>query len=401
MTTPPTINNGNVAFMIVTTVLVFLMTPGLALFYSGLTTRKSSLTMMYYSFVAIGIVTVIWALGGYSLVFGDSIGGIIGSPSQYYLLQGDLASTIDTSQQAYIPQLIFFMYQLMFAIITAPLMTGALAERMAIGGWMVVLAVWTILVYCPVAHWVWGGGFLQEFGFIDYAGGTVIHATAGFAALIGVWYLGSRSRHNTTPSNIRLVLVGTTLLMAGWFGFNAGGALVSSYTAVTAFANTALASGFSTLIWIAICYARERRFSIEQLANGAIAGLATITPCAGYVSPQAAIAIGVLAPIVCYGCLQWSRRRGWDDTLGVWGIHGMGGVAGSLFVGFFASAAVGGVTGGWRQFTIQLLGVLGVVVYTMLASWLIFWVVDKLGILRVAPEVQSEGLDPTYLSDEE
>ncbi len=401
MTTPPTINNGNVAFMIVTTVLVFLMTPGLALFYSGLTTRKSSLTMMYYTFVAIGVVTVIWALGGYSLVFGDSIAGLIGSPTQYYLLQGDLASTIDTSHQAYIPQLIFFMYQLMFAIIAAPLMTGALAERITIGGWMVVLAIWTVVVYCPVAHWVWGGGFLQELGFIDYAGGTVIHATAGFAALIGVWYLGNRSRHNTTPSNIRLVLVGTTLLMAGWFGFNAGGALVSSYTAVTAFANTALASGFSTMIWIAICYSKERKFSIEQLANGSIAGLATITPCAGYVSPQAAIAIGVLAAIICYGCLQITRRRNWDDTLGVWGIHGMGGVAGSLLVGFFASTAIGGVGGGWRQFTIQLLGVLGVVVYTMLASWLIFWLVDRFGILRVPTTVQSEGLDATYLSDEE
>ena len=274
-------NNGNVAFMVVTTVLVCFLTPGLAFFYGGLTPNKNSITMMMYNCIAIGIVTVMWTLGGFSLVFGEDIGGVIGSPIEYLMLH-HVDFSINARYGSSIPFLMFFMYQLMFAIITAPLMTGAIADRINITGWIKVLVLWMIFVYFPVAHWVWGGGFLAKFGFVDYAGGTVIHATAGFSALVGILYFGRRaSMPKKDYSNINLMLVGAAILLFGWFGFNSGGALCSGETAAIAFTNTGIAAGFATVVWIIITYIRDKKFSMVELATGAVAGLATITPCAG------------------------------------------------------------------------------------------------------------------------
>lgn len=395
------LNTGNVAFMVLATVLVFVMIPGLAFFYGGLVPKKNSLTMMTYTFISIGIVTVLWTLGGFSMVFGDDIGGFVGNPAHYFMLNG-LDFSINPKYGATIPFLMFFMYQLMFAIITAPLMTGAIASRITIVGWIKFLVLWMILIYFPVAHWIWGGGFLSKMGFVDYAGGTVIHATAGFSALIGVLYLGKRF---ITPkkdySNINLVLLGAALLMFGWFGFNSGGALASGKTAAIAFTNTGIAAGFATVVWVAISYSKTKKFSIIELTTGAVAGLATITPCSGYVTPQAAVFIGIIAAVFCYFCLQFSRNMKWDDALGVWGVHGMGGVIGSILVGVFASTEVNGITGGLHQFLIQLAGVAIVIIYTVILCWVIFKIIDSSKSLRVSDDIQQKGLDQAFMEEVE
>lgn len=391
------INNGNVAFMVLTTVLVFIMIPGLAFFYGGLVSKKNTLTMMMYTFIAIFVVSILWTLGGFSMVFGSDIGGVIGSPSEFFALRG-VDFSVHPEYGSSIPFLMFFMYQMMFAIITAPLMTGAIASRITIGGWIKVLVPWMILIYFPVAHWIWGGGFLSQLGFVDYAGGTVIHATAGFSALIGVLYFGKRRFFpKRNYGNINLVLIGTTLLLFGWFGFNSGGALSSGETAAIAFTNTAIAAAFATVLWVIISYAKSKKYSIVELTTGAVAGLATITPCSGYVTPQSSIFIGIIAALVCYSCLELSRKLKWDDALGVWGVHGMGGVAGSLLVGIFAAKEVNSVSGGLHQFGIQLLGVALVVVYTSIVCWLIFKVCDLTGSIRVPADVEEKGLDQAYI----
>lgn len=395
------INNGNVAFMILATVLVFLMIPGLAFFYGGLVPKKNAITMMTYTFISIGVVTVLWTLGGFSMVFGSDIKGFIGNPVEYFMLHG-VDFTINPKYGETIPFLMFFMYQLMFAIITAPLMTGAIASRITIVGWIKFQVLWMILIYFPVAHWVWGGGFLSSMGFVDYAGGTVIHATAGFSALIGVLYFGKRLIiPKRDYSNINLVLCGAAILMFGWFGFNAGGALASGETAAIAFTNTGIAAGFATIVWVAISYSKSKKFSIVELTTGAVAGLATITPCSGYVTPQAAVFIGIIAAIACYCCLQFSRKMNWDDALGVWGVHGMGGVIGSILVGVFASAEVNGITGGMHQLFIQLSGVLIVIVYTIIVCYIIFKITDLTGTLRVSDAIQEKGLDQAFMEEVE
>lgn len=394
-----TINNGNVAFMILTTVLVFIMIPGLAFFYGGLVPKKNMLTMMMYTFIAIFLVPILWTLGGFSMVFGTDIGGVIGSPLDFFMLKG-VDFIVHPEYGSSIPFLMFFMYQMMFAIITAPLMTGAIASRINISGWIKMLIPWMILIYFPVAHWIWGGGFLSQLGFVDYAGGTVIHATAGFSALIGVIYFGKRHvMPKKDYGNINLVLIGTTLLLFGWFGFNSGGALSSGQTAAIAFTNTGIAAAFSTIVWVIITYVKNKKYSMVELTTGAIAGLATITPCSGYVTPQASVLIGVIAAFVCYGCLQLSRKLKLDDALGVWGVHGMGGVAGSLLVGIFAAKEVNSVSGGLHQFGIQLLGVAIVIVYTSIVCWLILKVCDVTTSIRVPEEVQEKGLDQTYMME--
>lgn len=393
------LNTGNVAFMVITTVLVFFMTPGLAFFYGGLVPKKNSLTMMMYTFIAIGIVTVLWTLGGFSMVFGKDIGGVIGNPAEYFMLRG-VDFSINPAYGSTIPFLMFFMYQLMFAIITAPLMTGAIAGRITINGWIAVLIPWMILIYFPVAHIVWGGGFLAKMGFVDYAGGTVIHATAGFSALVGVLYFGKRYvMPKRDYSNLNLVLVGMAILIFGWFGFNSGGAMASGQTAAIAFTNTGIAAGFATIVWIIISYARDKKYSFVELTTGGVAGLATITPCAGYVTPQGAIAIGIIAAVVSQCCLAFSRKMKWDDALGVWGVHGMGGVTGSILVGIFAAGQVNGISGSGHQFLIQLLGVSIVVAYTVVVCWLIFKVADKSFKIRVPEKVQETGLDKEYLTE--
>ena len=390
--------HGDVAFMIVSMVLVLIMTPGLALFYGGLVERKNCLTMMFQSFISIGIVTVLWIFGGFGMVFGNDIGGVIGNPTNYFAFSG-MDYLINPTYSDTIPFLLFFMYQLMFAIITAPLMTGAFANRITIGGWVKVLILWMILVYYPVAHWVWGGGFLADLGFVDYAGGAVIHITAGFGCVSGVYFLGERAEKNEKgPFNLGLVTVGAGLLLFGWFGFNAGGSLAAADTATIVIANTGVASAFGMITWSILHYLHHKRASFFELTVGAIAGLATITPCAGYVTPFSSIFVGIIASIVCYYCVLFERKY-IDDALDVWGTHGMGGFLGTLLIGVLANRTINGVQAGVRQFLVQLFGAVLIGIYSIVVTYIIFVVVNKIKPLRVSKEVQKEGLDKTFFSE--
>ena len=390
--------HGDVAFMIVSMVLVLIMTPGLALFYGGLVERKNCLTMMFQSFISIGVVTVLWIFGGFGMVFGNDIGGVIGNPTNYFAFAG-MDYLINPRYSDTIPFLLFFMYQLMFAIITAPLMTGAFANRITIGGWVKVLILWMILVYYPVAHWVWGGGFLADLGFVDYAGGAVIHITAGFGCVSGVYFLGERAEKNEKgPFNLGLVTVGAGLLLFGWFGFNAGGSLAAADTATIVIANTGVASAFGMITWSILHYLHHKRASFFELTVGAIAGLATITPCAGYVTPFSSILVGIIASIVCYYCVLFERKY-IDDALDVWGTHGMGGFLGTLLIGVLANRTINGVQAGVRQFLVQLFGAVLIGIYSIVVTYIIFVVVNKIKPLRVSKEVQKEGLDKTFFSE--
>ncbi len=386
------INSGNTSFLMLATLLVFIMIPGLAFFYGGLVERKNSLTMMFYTFISIGIVTIMWYFGGFSLVFGKDIGGIIGNPLDYFMLH-NVDFTINKRYDATTPFLLFFIYQLMFAIITSPLMTGAFANRVSPGGWIKMQILWMLLIYFPVAHWIWGGGFLSRMGFVDYAGGTVIHATAGFSSLVAIILLGKRFEiPQKNYGNMNLVLIGTSLLMFGWFGFNSGGAMAAGEVASIAFVNSGLAAAFAMTVWTIISYYVRRKLSFVEIATGAVAGLATITPASGYVTPQGAVVIGILAAIGCYLFLDLLKRFKVDDALGVWGVHGMGGFMGTLYIGLLADERVNHISAGWTQFLTQALGVVLVSVYSMIVMWVIMKVIGG----SVSSQTQQEGLDANY-----
>lgn len=391
--------HGDVAFMVLSTTLVLIMTPGLAFFYGGLVERKNALTIMFQVFIAIGIVSLLWIFGGFSLVFGDDIIGIIGNPLQFFAFK-DITYTIDLKYSETIPFILFFMYQMMFAIITAPLMTGAFANRLTIGGWIKILIIWMILIYFPVAHWVWGGGFLSKLGFVDFAGGAVIHITSGFGCLGGIYVLGERKVKNEKgPFNLGLVALGGGLLLFGWFGFNAGGTLVAANVAAIVFANTGIAAAAGMIVWL-ILYSmhNNKRASFLEMIVGAVAGLATITPASGYVTPLSAVIIGALGGLVCFFCVEYERKK-WDDALDVWGVHGMGGLLGTLLIGVFANPKVNNISAGINQFLIQALGALIIGVYSIVVTFLIFKVVDKIKPIRVSEEIQRKGLDQEFFQE--
>ena len=390
--------HGDVAFIILATVLVFIMTPGLAFFYGGLVERKNALTIMFQVFISIGIVTLLWIFGGFSLAFGDDIGGIIGNPFQYFGFK-DITFMINLNYSNNIPFLMFFMYQLMFAIITAPLMTGAYANRLTISGWIKILIIWMILIYFPVAHWVWGGGFLSKLGFVDFAGGAVIHITSGFGCLGGIYVLGPRKYKNEHgPFNLGLVSIGAGLLLFGWFGFNAGGTLTAAETAAIVFTNTAVAGATGMVVWAILYAMHSKRASFLEIIIGAVAGLATITPASGYVTPLSSVLIGAIAAIVCFFCVEYERKK-WDDALDVWGVHGMGGFIGTLLVGVLADPRVNGISAGLNQFLIQLLGCGILIVYSILVTYLIFKVVDSIKSIKVSEETQLKGLDQVFFKE--
>ena len=390
--------HGDVAFMIISTVLVLIMTPGLAFFYGGLVEKKNALTIMFQCFISIGVVTVLWIFGGFGMVFGRDIGGVIGNPLDYIGFMG-MDYLINPQYSSNIPFLMFFMYQLMFAIITAPLMTGAIANRITIGGWIKVLILWMILIYFPVAHWVWGGGFLAKLGFVDYAGGAVIHITAGFGCLGAIYVLGQRAVKNTKgPFNLGLVSIGAGLLLFGWFGFNAGGSLAAADTATIVFTNTGVASAFGMITWSILHYIEHKRFSFLEMIVGAVAGLATITPCAGYITPGASVIVGILGALVCFFCVILERKL-FDDALDVWGTHGMGGFLGTLLIGVLADSTINGIQAGFRQFFVQLFGAVIIGIYSIIVTYIIFVVVDKIKTIKVSEEIQREGLDKVFFGE--
>lgn len=392
------INTGDTAFMLVCAALVFIMTPGLAFFYGGLVNKKNVLTIMMQSFISMGVVTIIWFVVGFSLAFGPDIGGIIGGLKYCFFNGIGLAPNPQYSEN--IPFFAFCSYQEMFAILTPALITGAFADRVNFKSYLVFLVFWTLLIYIPLAHWVWGGGWLAKIGCVDFAGGIVVHASAGLAALASVFFVGKRKqrdKENLEPHNVTHVALGTGLLWFGWFGFNAGGALGANALAATAFVNTDLGASFAMVTWLILSWVREKNASFVGALTGAVAGLATVTPAAGYVEPWAAALIGIIAGLACYYAVQIKNRLDWDDALDVWGVHGVGGIIGSILTGVFAVSSINGVSGliegDVHQFLVQLLGTAVAAVYGFVMTWIILKVVDKFLPVRVSEEEELQGLD--------
>ncbi len=342
------IDGAATALVLISAALVFIMTPGLAFFYGGLVRRKNVLSIMMQSFISMGIVTVIWVFGGFSLAFGKDIGGMIGD-LRYFGLNGvGMAPGIIGGVQQHIPLLAFFVFQEMFAVITPALITGAFADRVSFKSYLIFLVFWSVLVYIPFAHWIWGGGFLEQLGVVDFAGGIVVHMIAGFAALASVFIVGSRKilpGEKVVPHNITYVALGTGMLWFGWFGFNGGSALAANGIAANAFVTTDVAASIAMITWLFISWVHEGKPSMTGALTGSVAGLATITPAAGYVQPWAAAVIGVLAAFLCYGAIQLRVRLKWDDALDVWACHGVGGTLGVVMTGVFAVSAINGASG--------------------------------------------------------
>lgn len=394
------INNGDTAFMMLCTAMVCLMTPGLAFFYGGLARRRSVLFIMMESMIAMGIVTIMWMYGGFGLSFGRDFGGIIGNPGDYFGLAG-VGFSPDTVHATTIPFALFFLFQLMFCVITIPLSSGAYAERLNLKGYLWFLILGTILIYYPVCHWVWGGGWLYDMGFVDFAGGTVIHTTAGFAALAGIFVLGNRKleKPGMQPSNLMAAAIGTGLLWFGWFGFNSGGALSAGELATHAFTNTivGLASGMVT--WLIVAKITHGKTDFVDVMTGSVAGLATITPCAGYISPVSAIIVGIVAGIVCNLAVAFRKHMQWDDALDVWGVHGIGGFTGTILIGILADESINGVAASPHQFGVQVLGVVVAAVWSFVVAWLILKVVGAITDIRPSEEVIRRGLDKVLLDE--
>lgn len=392
-----TLDTGSTGFMLLATSLVMLMTPGLAFFYGGLATKRNILGIMIQSFVSLGWTTVLWVFFGYSLCFSGGEGGIIGNFDKAFLA----GISIDTlwAGNGKIPEIVFIAYQMMFAIITPALITGAFVNRVTFKAYFIFLTAWQILVYYPFVHMIWGGGLLAQWGVLDFAGGIVVHATAGFAALAAVLYVGARVDKNSTPNSIPLVAIGSGLLWFGWYGFNAGSECqVDSITSL-AFLNTDIAASFATMSWLFIEWMKERKPKFIGLLTGSIAGLATITPCAGFVPLWASPIIGTAAGIMCYYAVQFKNKMKWDDALDVWGVHGMGGVFGTILLGVFASKAInaagadGLIYGGGMFFVKQFAAVVAASVYAFIFTYLMLIIINKITPVKVAPEEEILGLD--------
>ncbi|MDE1880201.1 MAG: ammonium transporter, partial [Euryarchaeota archaeon] len=323
--------------MLIATSLVMLMTPGLAFFYGGLVGRKNVLTIMIQSFVSMAIVDILWFTVGFSLSFSGGAGGVYGD--FHYAFMQNMGPGTPFAGDPSIPLYAFFVYQMMFAIITPALISGAFTNRVSFKAYIIFLVAWSLFVYIPFVHMIWGGGLLATWGVRDFAGGIVVHTLAGFAALAAVFFVGARRIKDSAPHNVPLVALGTGLLWFGWYGFNAGSELTVDTVTVTAFINTDLAASVAATVWLAMAWIFEKKPKFLGLLTGAVAGLAMITPCAGYISPGASMVVGVLAGTVCYGAIWLKNRRGWDDALDVWGVHGIGGAVGAIALGVFANAA--------------------------------------------------------------
>jgi Amt family ammonium transporter len=395
------IDTGDTAWILISTALVMLMTPGLALFYAGMVRRKNVLGTIMHSFIAIALVSVQWILVGYSLSFGPDINGVIGDLSWAGLQGVGLAPNPDYAPT--VPHMAFMIYQMMFAVITPALISGAFAERMKFSAYLVFALVWTTIVYDPVAHWVWGaGGWMKNLGVLDFAGGIVVHATSGFAALAAALAVGKRKgflQEHMPPHDLPLTVLGAGLLWFGWFGFNAGSALTSGGLATMAFVTTHAAAVSATLTWTFVEWMHRGKPTMFGAATGAIAGLATITPAAGFVSPLWALFVGVVAALLCYTALNAKTRFRYDDSLDAFGVHGVGGTAGTIMAGVFASVAVnaaganGLLFGNARQLAVQAGAVLFVAVYSFAVSLVLFKVLEWVMGVRVTKDEETEGLD--------
>ena len=391
-------DTGTTGFMLLATSLVMLMTPGLAFFYGGLAGKRNILGIMMQSFVSMGITTIMWFICGYSLCFsGDTLGGLIGNFDKAFMHGVNLNSPFSGNTK--LPEFVFMAYQMMFAIITPALITGAFVNRVTFKSYLIFLVLWQLLVYYPFAHMVWGGGLLAKLGVLDFAGGIVVHATAGFAALASVIYVGKRRDTQSTPNSIPLIAIGTGLLWFGWYGFNAGSALDVNAVTGLAFLNTDVAASFAAITWLAIEWSMQKKPKFVGLLTGAVAGLATITPAAGFVSLNAAVIIGISSGLVCYLAVHLKNKMGWDDALDVWGVHGIGGCLGTILLGIFASKAVNGagvdglLHGGTSFFIWQIIAVVAASVYAFLFTYIMLALINKITKVRASEADEDKGLD--------
>jgi len=402
------INTGDTAFVLLCTGLVMLMTPGLALFYGGMVRSKNVLGTIVHSFFILGMASVIWVLFGYSLAFGPDVGGFIGNLSWIGL--NGVGQTANAAYAPNIPHLAFMIFQGMFAVITPALITGAFAERIKFSGFALFSVLWLILVYSPVCHWVWGmGGWLRNMGVMDFAGGTVVHLNAGVAALAAAIVVGKRKDlgdGSLVPHNLPLTVLGAALLWFGWFGFNAGSALAANGLAANALVVTNLAAATAALAWAAAERAHRGKITTLGVVSGCIAGLGTITPASGFVGPLPAIVIGLLAGTICYGGVLAKNRLGYDDSLDVVGIHGVGGVLGVLLTGVFASklinpAGLNGLAfgGGLLALKIQGIAVLAVIGYSFTATFILLKIVQYVVGLRLTGDDEETGMDLSQHSE--
>jgi len=403
----PSLDSGNTAWIIVATVLVLLMTiPGLALFYGGLVRAKNVLSIIMQCMVCVSVITILWVAFGYSWVFGTGFEGtvafeMIGGFDKVFLK----GIGLDTLTDGNIPEIIFALFQCMFAIITPALMIGAFAERMKFGGFLLFTMLWALLAYFPMAHWVWGGGWMMRMGAIDFAGGTVVHINAGISALVMCLMLGKRKsfadKRPIPPHNIAYVFIGAAFLWLGWFGFNAGSGLAADGLAANAFLVTHLATAVAATVWMAIDWFLHKKPTTVGICTGAVAGLVAITPAAGTVDVLGAICIGAISSAICFFMVAIVKEKfRYDDSLDAFGVHGIGGLVGSVLTGIFATQAItgeGGVQGAlygdWDQLWIQIVASVASIIYSAVITFILFYIVDKFVGIRVTPRVEEEGLD--------
>ena len=390
-------DTGNTGFMLVATSLVMLMTPGLAFFYGGLVGRKNVLAIMIQSFVSMGVTTVLWYVCGYSLCFSGGEGAIIGN-FDHAFMRGMSASDAFAGVPS-IPVFVFFAYQMMFAQITPALITGAFTNRVNFKAYLIFLVAWLLFVYFPLAHMVWGNGLLAKHGVLDFAGGIVVHASAGMAALASVFFVGKRKVADASAHSIPLVALGTGLLWFGWYGFNAGSELKVDSVTAQAFVNTDVAASFAATTWLILAWIIEKKPKFVGLLTGSIAGLATITPAAGYVTVKSAVIIGIASSVVCYIAVNIKNKMNWDDALDVWGVHGVGGVLGVISLGVFATKFVnpngadGLVHGGVNFFLKEVIAVGGAAVYAFVFTYAMLFLINMITPVRTSSEEEQAGLD--------
>jgi Amt family ammonium transporter len=395
------IDTGDTTWLLISTALVMLMTPGLALFYGGMVRKKNVLGTIMQSFVALGVVTIQWVLIGYSLAFGPDIGHVVGG-LQWAGLNG-VGLEPNPDYAATVPHQAFMVFQMMFAVITPALITGAFAERFKFSTYVVFVLAWSTLVYAPIAHWVWGiGGWIHNFGALDFAGGLVVHISSGVSALAAALIVGKRKGHghdHMPPHNMTMTLLGASILWFGWFGFNGGSAVASGALATSAFVTTHIAAAAAALSWLFVEWSQRGKPTILGAASGCVAGLVAITPASGFVGPLSSMIIGLSAGVLCYYGVNFKHKFGFDDSLDAVGVHGVGGTFGALATGLFASKAInsagadGLFFGNASLLGIQAVSIVAAATYAFVVTWAILWVLRRTMGLRVDLEQEVEGLD--------